>query len=152
MSAEHEIFQKDVGTWDAEVVVRPGPGAPPQTSRGVAVNRLIGGVWLVSDFKNDSDFEGHGVYGWDPAKKKYVGTWVDSMRTFLAPMEGMWDAATKTMTFVGEGTTADGRTMRWRETTTVTGPDTQVFRTFIAGAGENGADLEVVTTTYTRRK
>jgi hypothetical protein len=122
MSTEHEVFRKDVGTWDAEVEIHPGPGAPPQRSRGVAVNKLVGGVWLVIDFENDGGFQGHGVYGWDPAKKKYVGTWVDSMRTFLAPMEGTWDAATQTMTFVGEGTMQDGRTLRWRETTTVTGP------------------------------
>ncbi len=61
------------------------------------MNKLVGGSSLVIDFANDSGFQGHGVYGWDPAKQKYVGTWVDPMRTFLSPMEGTWDAATKTM-------------------------------------------------------
>src|SRR5580692_10622765 len=73
---EHRVFEKDVGTWDADVEVRM-PGAPLQTSRGVAVNRLVcGGLWLVGDFRNEtSGFEGHGVYGYDPQTKKYVGTW-----------------------------------------------------------------------------
>src|ERR1700689_3094594 len=86
---EHAVFSKDVATWDADVLVRM-PGAPPQESRGVAVNRLVcGGLWLVSDFKNETTgFEGHGVFGYDAQQKKYVGTWVDPMRTFLAPMSG----------------------------------------------------------------
>jgi hypothetical protein len=151
MSAEHEVFLKDVGTWDAEVEVRPGAGAPPQRSKGVAVNKLVG-TWLIVDFENDSGFKGHGIYGWDATKKQFAGTWIDAMRPFLSLMTGSWDAATQTMTFVGEGTMPDGKPMRWRETTTMTGPDTQVFRTFVGGMGEGGAELEVVTTHYTRRK
>jgi hypothetical protein len=55
------------------------PGAPPQSSRGVIVNRLVcGGLWLVSEFHNETTgFDGHGIFGYDVQKKKYVGTWID---------------------------------------------------------------------------
>src|SRR5262245_15658768 len=84
---EHAVFAADAGPWDVGVEARPVPGAPAVVSSGIATSWLVcGGMWLVSDFKNEtSGFEGHGIYGFDPVKQKYVGIWVDSMRTFLAP-------------------------------------------------------------------
>jgi hypothetical protein len=150
--AEHAVFQKDVGTWEAEVEVRPGPGAPPQRSRGVAVNRLAcGGLWLVTEYKSEgTGFEGHGLYGWDPAKKKYVGTWVDNMRTTLALAEGTWDAGSRTMTYWHELKRPEGSVMRWREVTQTRDADTQVFRSFIPLP--DGTEFEMMTITYTRRR
>jgi hypothetical protein len=147
---EHRVFLKDVGTWDAEVEVRMF-GAPPEKSRGVSVNRLLSnGLWLVCDFRNETTgFEGHGIYGWDAQKKKYIGTWVDSMRTFLAPMEGTWDAATRTMTFVVDHAGPRGP-MRWRETTQTVDDDTQIYRLIMPG--QDGGESEVMTVTYKRRR
>ena len=45
-------------------------------------------------------FVGHGQMGYDPAKKKFIGTWVDSMSTSLAQMDGTYDEATKELTMV----------------------------------------------------
>jgi hypothetical protein len=148
-SPEHRVLEKDVGTWDADVEIRM-PGAPLQRSRGVAHNRLVaGGLWLVIDFKNETtDFEGHGVFGYDPQKKVYVGTWVDSMRTFLAPMEGTWDAEKRTMTFIVDHVDPNGP-MRWRETTATVDDDTYVYRVFMPAPG---GEAEVMTTTYRRRR
>jgi hypothetical protein len=149
---EHAVFQKDVGTWDASIEIRMGPGEP-QRSSGVATSRLAcGGTWLITDFINESTgFEGHGVYGWDPRKGSYVGTWVDPMRSFLAVGEGSWDAAAKVMTFRFEAELSPGAPpMRWREVTETRDPDTQVFRSFMPGPG--GSELEVMTVTYRRRR
>src|SRR5512143_2620983 len=115
--APERILEDDVGTWDADVIVRPGPGAAEQRSRGVSVQRLVGGRWLVADFKNETGFEGHGLYGWDATRKAYVGTWVDGMRSFLTIMEGAWDPETRTMTYHAEARLPDGRVLTWRELT-----------------------------------
>lgn len=150
LAPQHKVFEKDVGTWDAEVEVRPAPGAPVQASRGVSVNRLIaGGAWLVADYVADSGFEGHGVYGFDQTKNSYVGTWVDSMRRFLVIAEGDWDEANKRMTYRGEAKMPDGRVLRWREETTTLDRDTQVFRSFMALP--DGSDFEMMTVKYRRR-
>ena len=151
LAPELKVFEKDVGTWDADVEVRPMPGAPLIPSRGLMVNRLIGGGrWLVSDFTNEtSGFQGHGVYGYDPAKKKYTGVWVDNARTFLAVAEGTWDAATHTMTFDTEIALPDRR-MRWRETTQSKDADTQVFRSLMPTP--EGGEFEMMTVTYRRRR
>jgi hypothetical protein len=148
---DHKVLEKDVGTWDAEIVIRM-PGAPPQESKGVAVNRLVADrMWLVSDFKNETTgFEGHGVFGYDPHKKKYVGTWVDPMRASLDPMEGTWDAATRTMTFTVFHSGPRGSS-QWRETTQTLDDDTQVFRIFM-GPPSVPVESEVMTVTYRRRR
>jgi hypothetical protein len=150
MTEEIKLFEKDIGTWDGEIEVRPQPGAEPQRSTGVMVNRVVGGRWLVSDFKNEvSGFEGHGVYGWDVAKQKYVGTWVDPMRSSLVIAEGAFDEATREMTYRFE-LTMNGRTMRWRDVTKFIDDDTQEFRSILELAP--GSDHEVLRATYRRRR
>jgi hypothetical protein len=144
-SPELAFLAEDAGTWSAEMVVN-GPSGP-QRSVGRSVSRMLGGRWLVTDFKNETGFEGHGVYGFDPARGAYVGTWVDDMRPFLPVMEGRWDEATRTMTYVGEAT-MNGRPFRWRETTERVDADTRVFRTFMPTP--DGGEFEVVTATYRR--
>jgi Protein of unknown function (DUF1579) len=142
---ECRVLSKDVGTWDAEALVWASPGAEQQTSRGLMIGRLTGaGRWLVTDYIADSGFEGHGVYGWDPARKRYVGTWVDNMRPFLALALGDWDAATSTMTYVTEIAKPDGSTLTLREVTQAVDEATQVFRAFVDG-------FQMMQVTYRRR-
>src|SRR5262245_22821058 len=76
---EHELLKEREGTWDCAVKSFMEPGKPPSESKGVEVNRMLGGLWLISDFKGDmmgQPFLGHGVTGYDPKKKKYTGVWV----------------------------------------------------------------------------
>jgi Protein of unknown function (DUF1579) len=146
---ELEVLAADLGTWDAEVRVRPAPGVEALPTKGVLINRFgCGGRWLISDFRNDSGFEGHGIHGYDAAKRCYVGTWVDTERTFLGVAEGTWDAAARTMTYHWEATVG-GRTMRWREVTEKGQAGVLVFRQFMPLPG--GGEYEMITTTYRRR-
>lgn len=143
------VFAKDVGTWDAQIEIRVAPGAPPQRSKGVSSSRLIGGGrWLVTDFENETGFQGHGVYGWDAARGIYTGVWVDSQRSFIAVAEGTWDAQRRIMTFVTEAAFGDRR-VRWRELTETRADGTQVFRSLMPGP--DGGEFEMMTVTYTRR-
>ena len=148
MSEPSKLFDKDIGTWDGEIEVRPYPGAEPQRSKGVMVNRLLGGRWLISEFKNETGFEGHGIYGWDDAKQSYVGTWVDAMRGTLVIADGTWDAPAQTMTYRSE-LSHGGKTFIARDVTQNVEPGTQIFRSFIEVG--DAPPHEVVTATYRRR-
>jgi hypothetical protein len=143
---EHESLKQMVGTWDATVEMM-APGAP--ASKGVEVNKaLADGLWVVTEFKSDmggKPFEGHGVWGYDPAKKKYVGTWVDSMTSGLTISEGTYDAATKTATDIMESPGPDGKPMKIKATTVWKDSDTRVFTMY---EGEKPS----MKITYTRRK
>ena len=127
---EHEIMKKDVGTWDAVVEFAMAPGAPPATSKGVEVNTLgCSGLCLVTDFKGEamgSPFHGHAITVWDPAKKKYTGSWTDSMSTGLALMEMTYDPATKKWNGWMEGPDATGKVMKSRSVTEWTGANSKV--------------------------
>ena len=96
-------------------------GAPPSVSKGVETNRLgCGGLCLITDFKGSFSmgpgpalpFEGHGTETYDQAKKKYTGTWTDSMSTGLSLTESTYDAATKTMNGTMEGPDPTGQVQK----------------------------------------
>ena len=125
---EHEALKKLAGTWDATVeMLHPGATA----EKGTETNKLLGdGLWVVSDFKStmgQKPFEGHGVWGYDPAKKKYVGTWVDSMTSALTTSEGTYDAASKTETSWMDTVGHDGKPTKMKATTVWKDDDTRVF-------------------------
>ena len=98
---EHAALKPQAGEWDATVESFMAPGQPPLLSKGTETGTMIGDFWLVSDFKSDmmgQPFTGHGTLGYDPAKKKYVSTWIDSMTPTLSLGESDYDAATHTFT------------------------------------------------------
>ena len=96
----------------------------------------------------DTGFEGHGVYGYNVAGDRFIGTWVDDMRTTLHLGEGTWDAATRTMTYVWKATGPDGQTRTWRETTETISDSHQVFRVLIPLP--DGTDFEMMRADYRR--
>ena len=148
---EHELLKKDVGTWDATVEMM-FPGAPPSTSKGVETNRMIGGLWLVTDFKSTmmgQPFQGHGTTGYDVNKKKYVGTWVDTMGTGLGLSESTYDAATRTLAGTFEGADETGRTVKSRAVTEYKDDDTRVFTMYTTAP--DGKEVPGMTITYKRR-
>lgn len=151
--AEHKLLTQDAGTWDA-IVETAEPGKPPTKSKGVEVNTIgCGGLCLITSFKGDMGgmtFEGSGVTTWDPKKKKYVGSWTDSMSTGLSIGESTYDAAKKTWNGTMEGPDMSGNVMKARTTTVHSGAGTRVFT--IYGPGPDGKEAQMMKITYTRRK
>lgn len=103
---EHAMLEKDLGTWEATIRMWTNPQGEPEVSKGTETNALMpGGLWVISKFQGEmmgTTFHGHGQNGYDPVRKKYVGTWVDSMSTSPILLEGTYDEAKKTTTMVGE--------------------------------------------------
>lgn len=148
---EHEVLKQDEGVWDATVEMTGMPGVPP--SKGVETNKMVGGLWLVTDFKSEmmnQPFQGHGVAGFDPNKKKYVTTWVDTMSTGLAVGEGTYDPATKTMTGWMEGPDETGKMTKMKMVSEWKDADTRVFTMYMKGP--DGKEAPSMRITYKRRK
>jgi hypothetical protein len=107
LTPQHELLKHDVGTWDTEINIWPGPGAEPIASEGRETSRLLsGGLWLETRFEGtmaNARCVGVGTWGYDPLEKKYVGTWVDSMTPHITHISGTYDPATKTMTHTSVG-------------------------------------------------
>ena len=149
---EHEVLKQDVGTWDATVEMFE-PGKPPAVSKGTETASLLGGLWLVSEFKSQllgQPFEGRGTSGYDASKKKYVSSWVDSMSSGLTLGEASYDSRTKTMTGWMEGPDMSGKMTRMKETTEWKDADTKVFTMYMAGP--DGKEVTTMRITYKRGK
>lgn len=152
---EHKLFQADAGTWDATVEMFGAPGAAPMVSRGVETNSVgCGGLCLISDFKGEmapgQAFHGHGTTAWDPAKKKYVGTWTDSMSAGIAMGESTYDPASKTVTGWTEGPDMTGKVVRSKAVVHYTDADTRVFSMY--QPGPDGKEVLAMKISYKRRK
>jgi hypothetical protein len=151
---ELEVLKKEEGIWDAVVEAKLSPNSPPLVSRGVETNRIgAGGLWLISDFQSElmgKPYQGHGVYGYDPDKKKYTGVWVDSMQTYLAIWEGTFDAAKKTMTMWTESPDAYGKIIRWRGVTEWKTEDSRIWTGYMPGP--DGKEFPTMIIRYQRRK
>jgi hypothetical protein len=152
---EHAVLKEDVGTWDAKVEIIPAPGMQPMVSKGVETNTLgCGGLCLISDFKAEGaqgePFHGHGITTWDPVKKKYVGSWTDSMSTGLMLGESTWDPAAKKAT--GTMTTRDptGKPIETRMVAEYPSPDARTMMSYMMGP--DGKEFMNMRITYTRRK
>jgi hypothetical protein len=90
---EHEFLKRFVGEWECatETFFRPGKS---ETTKGTMTGHMIGDFWVVIDRKADmrgSAYHGRATYGFDLRKKKYVGTWTDSMAPILWHYEGETD-------------------------------------------------------------
>ena len=154
---EHKILASDEGTWDATIrMYAGGPDAEPSVSKGSEVNEVLpGGLWVLSKFEGEfggMKFHGRGQFGFDPVKKKYVGTWLDSMSTILSVLEGDYDAKTKTMTYVGDGYDPEHKAkFSQKMVTTMKHDGTRVFTLYMKfeGQPEEAKFMEI---TYTKRK
>lgn len=146
---EHKLLESEAGTWDATIEMNT-PGGP-MTSKGVETNRMgCGGLCLISDFTGEfmpgTTFEGHGVSTYNPAKKKYVGSWTDSMSAGIMVSESTYDPATKTTTGFMEGPDMTGTMVKVKSVVEHKDPDTRVFTTY---GPDGSAGMKI---TYKRRK
>ncbi|WP_153798870.1 DUF1579 domain-containing protein [Foetidibacter luteolus] len=101
-----KLLAQSEGEWTTESTMWMAPGAPPTTSTGTCVNKMIlGGRYLEAKYSGsimNMPFEGIGNTGYDNAKKVFMSTWIDNMGTGIIYMTGTWDAATKTITSTGK--------------------------------------------------
>jgi hypothetical protein len=155
-TAEHKLLAKDVGSWDTTVKSwMTGPISEPSVSKGTDVVKLLpGGLWITDDFEGEFGgmaFHGHGVTGYDSQKKKYVGTWVDTMSTSIMSLEGDYDAATQTMTMYSKGTDPAGKPYESKTTSKYTGEDERVFTMSMKSDETKGEYMKLLEITYKRR-
>ena len=155
-TAEHQRLAKDVGTWDATVKCwMRGPDSEPTVSQGVEVVKLMpGGLWSHSEFDGkfgDQEFHGFGQTGYDTKKRKYVGTWVDTMSTEIMMMEGDYDSASHTMTMNAKGTDPSGKAYDAKMATKNEGDDTRVFTMSMKSDETKGEYVKIMEITYKRR-
>lgn len=111
---------------------------------------MLGDLWLIGRFKGDimgGSFEGSRQTGFDPRKKKFVASWVDSKNPYPAHTEGDWNENTQTMTLIGSGKGPSGNEVKTRMVATY---NKDGSRTSTMYANINGEEMKLMEFHYTR--
>jgi hypothetical protein len=151
----HKKLGSMAGTFTADVKMWMQPGAPPAGGSGVAQNTwALDGRWLEQHFTGNfmgMPFTGVGYTGYDNIKKKYVGSWIDSMTTSMMVSSGTAEGDGKSFTFTS---TMDdpmtGKSSPVKEKVTVVDDDHHTLEMW--GAGPDGKMFKMMEIAYTRKK
>lgn len=153
---EHQWLQKLVGEWTYESEGQGPPGEPPHKSSGSERVRSIGGLWIVGEGEMEMPGGDTGTsmvtLGYDPEKKRFVGTWLGSMMTNLWVYEGALDAAEKVLTLECEGPSfaGDGKIAKYRDVIEVKSDDHRVLTSHVLG--DDGKWTQFMTMNHLRKK
>lgn len=125
---EHQLLKRFVGEWETTSKGSMGTDSPPMECSGTIESRMIGEFWVVNEMQGTPQgmpMRGMQTIGYDPAKKKYVGTWVDSMMNHLWLYEGTIDESGNKLTLEAEGPDfmADGKLTKFRDAYEFRTPD-----------------------------
>ena len=103
----HRWLQQLVGEWTTEAQMTMAPGESGEICKGIERVRSLGGLWIVAEGQGEMPGGGEATMlltlGYDPGKKRYVGTWVGSMMTHLWLYDGELDASGNILTLNSEG-------------------------------------------------
>jgi hypothetical protein len=94
---QHKGIVGGAGEWEGTLTMF-GEHATPQPIPAKETVEAVGPFWIQTTFRCDfggMPYHGTGCVGYDPAAKKYVGTWIDSTRSYFSWMEGEMDASGK---------------------------------------------------------
>ena len=152
---EHEWLAQLTGEWESTMKCNAEPGKPPVEGKSSEKARMLGGFWVVSEGEGEmmgGKFSSILTLGYDPEKKKFISTWVDSMTSTLWSYTGSLDEATNTLTLETEGPNPmePGKTCKFKEVIVLKDKDHKTFTSNIQGA--DGKWTEMMTATSTRKK
>ena len=128
VTEHHKRLHNDAGNWTGTMKVYTGaPAGQPMELPIKETGKLFGkGLWVISDFEA-GPFIGQGQFGYDPYKKKYVGTWIDNMNTTLAVMEGEYDESKEALVMTFMSRDPSGKPVEMRSFTKTDGTDKRNF-------------------------
>jgi hypothetical protein len=151
---QHRQLQKMVGKWNLSLKSWHGPDQPPVESAGTAETKSLLGDRYVQTTINSTmmgkPFSGQGITGYDNTKKKFVGTWIDSMSTGIMRTEGTSDPSGKVMT--SQSTFTDpltGKESKMKIVGKWEGDDKLVEEFYEKRGGKEAKTMEI---TYSRAK
>ena len=149
---EHRWLQKLVGEWTYETAA----GDTGKKSTGTESVRALGGLWVLAEGQGEMPDGAPAstlmTLGYDPQKKRFVGTWIGSMMTHLWVYDGELDAAEQMLTLNSEGPsmTGDGTTARYQDVIELKSADHRVLTARVQGA--DGSWQQFMTVEYRRRR
>ncbi len=153
---EHQWLKQLVGEWETVSEMSMGPGQDPIKCTGTETVRSFGDYWVISEMKGQlptgEPMEGRITMGYDPGKKAFVGTWIDTALPTMWVYEGSLDESGKVLTLRCEGPdfTQPGKTANFKDVTEFKGPDHRVVTSW--AEGPDGSWIQFATMDMRRKK
>jgi hypothetical protein len=151
---QHKLLTGMAGTWTvAGKFWHQDATKPPIETTGTAEIKAMGDLWVTQDFSGTfmgKPFVGHGIDGYDLTKNKYVGTWVDSMGSYIMNSEGTADASGKVMTYTANDfDPMTSKTGTVKEVVKIDSDKQHTMTMFKTGA--DGKEVKMMELVYTRK-
>lgn len=147
--AEHGFLEKLVGTWDVTSTSMGGG------EKWTEVVRSLSGIWFVAEGSGNMPGGEPATtiltLGYDPARSKYVGSWIGSMMNYMWVYEGdvSGDGTTLSLYTTGPDFAEPGTIGEYREQIIFEDRD---HRTFNSSARQpDGSWKQFMEAKYTRR-
>jgi hypothetical protein len=153
---EHRWLQKLVGEWTYENEAKMGPDQPPVKFTGTETVRTLGGLWVLCEGRGEMPGGGTATtlmtLGFDPEKKRFVGTFIGSMMTYLWIYDGELDASGKVLTLDAEGPSfaGDGTMVKYKDVIEFKSDDHRTLSSSVPGP--DGSRQTFMTAHYRRKK
>jgi len=149
----HKTMAGMVGAWDTVVKSYSEP-ATPETKGTSTFTSIMDGRYIQENAEGNfmgMPFDGIGTFGYDNARKKYVGSWVDNMGTGIMLSWGTSDDGGKTINWSGKATDPmTGTEQSYRSVMHKMTDDQYHFEMY--GPGMDGKEMKMMEITYNRRK
>jgi hypothetical protein len=153
---QHEWLKQFVGSWEFEGACIMGPDQPPMKSTGTETVRMLGDLWIVAESQGTMP-DGNTMtalltLGFDPAKKKFVGTWVGSPMTALFVYDGELDAKEEVLPLncTGPSWEDPAKTMQYQDIHEMRKDGTRLLRS--QALGPDGKWMQFMSATYRKIK
>lgn len=152
--AQHRWLKQLEGEWSYESEMACEPGGTPQKFAGIEIVRTLGDLWVLCEGRGEMPGGGEAntlmTLGYDPAKGRFVGSWIGSMMTHLWVYDGALDADNTVLTLESEGPSFTGDGMaRYRDVIELKAPDHRVLSSHVLG--DDGKWTCFMTVPYRRR-
>ena len=155
VTKEHEWLQQLVGDWTAEMTCSMGPDQSPTITTGSESVRSLGGVWTLGQGQGEcpdgSPVTSLMTLGFDPAKGRFVGSFIASVMSMIWHYDGALAADGRSLVLDTEGPSmaGDGSMARYQDTIAFLSPE---HRTLTSRAlGPDGQWTEFMTAHYRRK-
>ena len=148
----HLWLAESVGSWKVACFYYTESGQPPMEVQGTDHVEMFGPFWRIGRFEADmpgGKVIGTSAVGYDPNKKKFIGTWFDSSSPFLYSYQGEYDDSKAVLGMSGLNTDpTTGRDTVYRSVEHLQLPDRRTLDLFVLLA--DGEEFKVLTYDYTR--
>jgi len=151
---EHAWLRELVGSWAYTSSCFMGPDKPAMEASGREVIRALGELWIVCEnegrMPDGQTMHAIMTLGYDPARQRFVGTWIGSPMTHMFLYEGQLDDQRRVLPLetTGPSMVEPTKTARYRDVIEVRSPDERAM--YAEMLGDDGAWFRFMSANYRR--